>query len=50
MQVGIGALQGDQLFVRPAFDDTAFVHHQNTVRPANGAQAVGDDKTSATFH
>ena len=35
---------GDQRVVRAFFDDAAVLHHENTVCPAYGREAVGDDE------
>lgn len=39
-----------QLPMRPPFDDPAVINHQHQIGIADGAQAVGDDKTRLSFH
>src|SRR5262249_12021343 len=48
VQVPINALEREQLAVRPGFTKPALVHHENSIRPLNGRQAMGDDDRRAS--
>ena len=36
--------------MRPTFDDSALVHHEDLVGFANGTESVGDDEAGAARH
>lgn len=44
VQRGVESPRRQQLLMGPRLRHAALVQHQNTVGPADGGQAVGDDK------
>src|SRR5579862_6988731 len=50
VHIPIAPVQSEELLVGASFHDVAVFDHQNLIGPANGGQAMGNDKGGAPLH
>ena len=47
---GVRTIEGEEGFMRAAFDDFTVVEDEDLIRLSDGAQAMGDDEAGAALH